>query len=237
MPGMYAHYRFGRQVLGQFSPSQKQTIGRFRRLYDMGLYGPDIFDYCGPLTPGEVVDLARRFRNQTGQEAFARLGALATTEGARAYLYGLLAHCCLDGACADLLEKQPGPAGSRAALEADFDGYLLELDGLPPLYDRSAHMALTRGECVTVSQFYPPATAAQTHGAIARMRRFYHLLSGQDQARVGRLVKLFGKGTLPHRLPPMELSREKQYLCSSLLARYTRAVKAFPELLAALEEN
>lgn len=234
MPGMYAHYRFGRQVLGQFSPSQKQTIGRFRRLYDMGLYGPDIFDYCGPLTPGEVADLARSFRSQG---SFLPLRTLATTEGARAYFYGLLAHCCLDGACAELLEKQSGAPGSRAALEADFDGYLLELDGLPPLYDRSAHMALTRGECVTVSQFYPPATAAQTHGAIARMRRFYHLLSGQDQARVGRLVKLFGKGTLSHRLPPMELSREKQYLCSSLLARYTRAVKAFPELLATLEQD
>lgn len=43
MPANYAHYRFGKQLLSGMCPNDRRSIQRFRRLYDMGLHGPDIF--------------------------------------------------------------------------------------------------------------------------------------------------------------------------------------------------
>lgn len=237
MPGMYAHYRFGRQVLGAFSPRQRQSIGRFRRLYEMGLYGPDIFDYYNPLAQTQVGDLEARYHSQTGRECFTAALAAATSEGAQAYLWGLLTHYCLDAAWDDALQKLTRQGLRRETLEAEFDAYLLELDGLDPRYDRSRHMALTRGECVTVSQFYPPATAAQTHGAIGRMRWFYHFLANPNEKRVGRWMGLLKSSPLYHRQVPQALTQDQRHRCSTLLTRYTRAVKQFPTLPESLTQS
>lgn len=49
MPANYAHYRFGKQLLSGMCPNDRRSIQRFRRLYDMGLHGPDIFFYYNPL--------------------------------------------------------------------------------------------------------------------------------------------------------------------------------------------
>ena len=45
MPSSYAHYRFGKQILAQMPADVKRSIQRFRRMFDMGLQGPDIFFY------------------------------------------------------------------------------------------------------------------------------------------------------------------------------------------------
>ena len=49
MTANYAHYRFGKQLLPQLPADVRQCIQRFRRMYDMGLHGPDIFFYHNPL--------------------------------------------------------------------------------------------------------------------------------------------------------------------------------------------
>ena len=43
MPSTYAHYRFGVAMLPGLPGDVRRTIGRFRRLFDVGLHGPDIF--------------------------------------------------------------------------------------------------------------------------------------------------------------------------------------------------
>lgn len=48
MPASYAHYRFGKQVLPALPAEIRQNIQRFRRLYDMGLQGPD---FSSTITP------------------------------------------------------------------------------------------------------------------------------------------------------------------------------------------
>ena len=45
MPSVYAHYRLGVALLPTFPADARRTIQRFRRLFDVGLHGPDIFFY------------------------------------------------------------------------------------------------------------------------------------------------------------------------------------------------
>lgn len=214
MPDVYAHYRFGRQVLSQFSPRQRQVIGRFRRLYDMGLYGADIFSFYNPFwqtDTGALPETYADFRPESFLER-AREGTL--TEGEQAYLYGLCAHYALEAACGDYREK-------------------LETSGLSPHYDRSAHMALTRGECVTAAQFFPPATAVQTHRAIRRMEKFYHYLATTQGNPKKFPLSLLKNTPLSSRIPTAAPTQESIHRASTLLVRYTRSVKEFPQFLEA----
>lgn len=234
MPGVYAHYRFGNQVLSQLSPKQKQCVTRFRRLYDMGLYGGDIFAFYNPLMQTDTGSLEESYHSKTGIDFFTQALTQATTEGARAYLYGVLAHYCLDSLCKAYLLRQKEAGASLPQINRDFDCYLLTLDGKELPYDLSHHMELTRGECVTVSQFYPPATAAQTHSAIRHMTLFFRFLAGKNQKWVRRVLSFLGKAELQARAFPAELPYKPKNTDQELMSRYNRAAKLYPELLKEL---
>ena len=77
MPANYAHYRFGKQLLSGMCPNDRRSIQRFRRLYDMGLHGPDIFFYYNPLIKTATGQLGGVFHAQSGQEFLARVCAQA----------------------------------------------------------------------------------------------------------------------------------------------------------------
>lgn len=230
MPGLYAHYRFGRQVLSALDPAAKQTVTRFRRLYDMGLYGPDIFEHDNPLMDTAVAALSEKYHAMTGREFFTAALEKAGSEGEKAYLYGILAHYCLDSACAGFLRRQEDPS-RRIAGQTEFDSYLLRIDGLPANYDMSRHMTMTRGESVTVAGFYPPATPAQTNGVIRRMIRFSHLIAGKHRNAVETFLKLCKNEKWLQRIPAEQIPTEPTRTVSEYILRYNRAVRQYPILL------
>lgn len=236
MPGFYAHYRFGRELISAMPPAQRQRVIRFRRLYDMGLYGPDVFGYFNPLMQTPTGELEGKYHSLSGGEFFGKALETAKTEGDMAYLYGVLAHYCLDSLCAGFVRRQLESGESLARMEAEFDRYLLGRDGQSLPYDLSQHMELTRGESVTVSAFYPPVTENQAYAALGRTRRFYHFLAGKNRKRVEKLLSLTGKRELKERLLPAELPRIMTRTTSDYLARYNRALKHYPALLEQLTE-
>lgn len=164
MPFHYACYRFGSQVLTDLPSQPQRTVRRFRQLYDMGLHGPELFAYPTPLRAAAAINVLKKYRGQSGKAFFERVGRtirLHPTEGAIAYLYGLLAYYALHSLTAPYLSRQTEAGHAHSAVTTEFDRYLLELDGKGPahLYDRSGHIRLTPGECGTVASFYPPATS------------------------------------------------------------------------------
>ena len=77
MPANYAHYRFGKQLLPGMDAETARSIQRFRRLYDMGLHGPDFFFYYNPLiktAAGELVKLWDGWSATTGRHIKAFCG-------------------------------------------------------------------------------------------------------------------------------------------------------------------
>lgn len=236
MPASYAHYRFGKKALPTLPADVQQCIQRFRRLFDMGLHGPDIFFYYNPLMKTAVGSLGGKFHHQTGQEFFARVCAQADTEAARAYLYGLLGHYCLDSACHPFVESKvaSGEAG-HVALESEFDRYLLDLDGLRPPHtqDLSPRIKLTRGECVTVAGFYPPASPSNVNQSVHFMAFALRFLSSKNRKRVRGLLHSI-KPSLCDSLIPETPVEAYARMDSELLARYNRALRHYPELLEQL---
>ena len=172
MPSIYAHHRFGAEMIAKMPKRQQRTVARFRQLYDMGLQGPDIFYYQG-LSKGDSA--GDRYHNETGAAFFERVCAMVRSnpsEGARAYLYGVLAHYALDSLSHPFINRmaQEGTL-DHSRIETEFDRYLLFMDGKKPphLQDLSRHIRLTPGECQTAAAFYPGVKTGQIKAYIHRM--------------------------------------------------------------------
>lgn len=233
MPANYAHYRFGKQVLSALPEKEQRLIQRFRRMFDMGLHGPDIFFYYNPFMKTSVGDLGSKFHAQSGQEFFAQACTKATSEAARAYLYGLLGHYCLDSVCHPYVRKlvDIGEAG-HAALESEFDRHLLALDREPSphTYDMSKHLRLTRGECMTVADFYPPATGSNVSQSVKFMAFFAKFLANPNRERTEKWLKKIKPGLCDNRIPEEEVEELTLYV-GELEDLYNRALERYPILL------
>lgn len=245
MPGNYAHYRMGVVLLPTFPADVRRTIGRFRRLFDVGLHGPDIFFYHGLPVPTATGALGSKHHAQTGREFFqrgCRVVRLEASEAAQAYLYGVLCHYALDSACHTFINEQ---AQIRDLLpleiETEFDRFLLYTDGKrpPESQDLTNHLKLTPGECATVAKFYPPATARQVQDSLHRMGRIVKLLSTPEGNR--RTVLRKGLSALGPHAGAMLMTTGENTRCASLnhqlLDRYHSIMENFPELLSQLQAH
>lgn len=238
MPANYAHYRFGKLVLPTLPADVRQCIQRFRRMYDMGLHGPDIFFYYNPYMTTAVGDLGKTFHRQTGQEFFPNACKAASSEAARAYLYGLLAHYCLDSVCHPYIQKlvEIGEA-EHNLLEGQFDRYLLVLDQepVPHTFDMSKFWKLTRGECMTVAEFYPGSTGANISRSVKSMAFSTKFLAHPNRAGRKKLLNRVKPSLCDHMIPEAE-SEELALYVAELYGLFRQALENYPRLLQQLTD-
>lgn len=236
MPASYAHYRFGKLLLPQLPPQVRQTIQRFRRMYDLGLQGPDFFFYSIPVISKTTADFGRALHRQSGQEFFPTACKAATSDAARAYLYGLLAHYCLDSICHPFIKRLVEIEEARhVPLESEFERFLLTLDGekSPQTFDMSKYLKVTRGECMTIAEFYPGTAGGTVFCGIHGMAFFTGFLAHPNRPWRENLLRKINPRLCDFMIPAEEdqnlapYIRELQHLYGQALARY-------PEMLSQL---
>lgn len=169
MPATYAHCRFGEEMLQLMPADVRGTAKRHRSFFDVGLHGPDPLFYCPPALTGKAYRLGQTFHMQTGREFFSRACRNLRWEpddGGQAYLYGVLCHFVLDAGCHALVARSE----ELPRIEAAFDGFLMELDGVSGL-GQWPHVALTDREWGLVSRFYPGADKRIFRRSARRMRK------------------------------------------------------------------
>lgn len=238
MPTNYAHYRFGKELLPTLPAETRQVIQRFRRLYDMGLHGPDIFFYHNPFLTTATGSLGRKFHAMSGKEFFRHACAAARTEAGQAYLYGLLGHYCLDSMTHPYVNKHASAGEARhVEMETEFDRFLLEADGrIPPQQqDLSGHMKLTRGECVTVAEFYGAAPGAVLQ-CVRHMILSTRILTLKKRRALEKLLKLT-KPSVSDLLMHETANPRCTETNKGLQVYYSRALKRYPGLLQQLLEH
>lgn len=245
MPSTYAHYRFGVQLLAAMPGDVRRTIQRFRRLFDVGLHGPDIFYFQTGLVRTGTFFMGVKYHEYTGKELFpraCRTVRLERSEAAQAYLYGLLCHYCLDARLHPLIRKGAGENGpSQLEIEAEFDRFLLELDGkVPPCaQDMSPHLKLTPGEWETVAKFYPPATSRTVRDSLQNMARLTKMMAvpeGAKRTLMEKSLSVISKD-LSHMMIPVESDLRCAPLNPALLNAFQEAQEAFPEMLSQLQAH
>lgn len=239
MPAAYAHYRFGAQALERMEPALRQQISRFRQVYDMGAQGPDFFFYYNPLFKTATGSMGHKFHMQTGETFFTtavRRLRLNPSEVGTAYLYGVLAHYCLDSAAHPYVQ-QTAAAGevSHVAMESEFERFLLTKDGKIPAHaqDLSRFAKLSRGECVTVADLYPGVTPRAVLQGVRNMERILKLFASRKRKAVETVVGLAGKSAREMLVPrtPAPGSEERN---EALLSLYDNALERYPILAAQL---
>lgn len=239
MPANYAHYRFGKQLIPTLPADARQCIQRFRRLFDVGLHGPDIFFYYNPFLKTATGALGSTYHMQTGQELFPKACAAAGSEAARAYLYGLLGHYCLDALCHPYIQQLVDIGEARhSPLEAEFDRYLMVKDGIPSphTYELSNRLKLTRGECMTVSAFYPPATGAAISQCLKNMIFFTKFMVGPNRKTREKLLMAVKPSVCDHFIPLAEVEELALYV-RELDALFQEALAQYPLLLEQLQAH
>ena len=239
MPSNYAHYRFGNQALARLPEEFRLPVSRFRRLYDVGQHGPDVFFNYNIFFHTPVGDLGSSLHRQTGRVFFTRVCKRMRqepSEAAMAYLCGLLGHYCLDSHCHPFIHAHTdeGPIG-HVQLETEFDRFLLEQDHLLPPHrqDFSAHMKLSRGEAMTAARFFPPCTGMQLWQATHNMALHTHLLSTVNHKLVETVLKAAGEN-ISQQLMPLEADMSCENLDGPLLALYDEALERYPDMLRQL---
>jgi len=239
MPASYAHYRFGKRLLPQLPPDVRQCIQRFRRMYDIGLQGPDFFFFYNPFLNTSTGELGKVFHRQTGVEFFPAACKAATSEAAKAYLYGLLGHYCLDSICHPFINRLVEIDEARhIPLESEFERFLLTLDGetSPQTFDMSKYLRLTRGECMTVSTFYPGSTGGKVFRSIRFMSLFTKFLAHPNRARQIRLLQKV-KPSLCDYMIPAEESEDLAPYIRELQDLYGQALERYPVMLSQLTRH
>jgi hypothetical protein len=243
MPSTYAHYRFGLAMLEKFPGDSRRTIQRFRRLFEVGLHGPDIFYYQLPGLNKSTSFLGIKFHEQTGQEFFQRVCRgirMEKSEAAQAYLYGALCHYCLDSVCDPYMKEQCAAEGvTTLRLETEFDRFLLESDGKVPAcsQDLSPHLKLTPGEWETVAKFYPPATARMVKDSLNNMMFVLKLLATPEGARrtaLSKGVKILGKD-FAGAVMGSEPDPKCAHLTEGIMEKYREAEERFPAMLTQIQ--
>lgn len=242
MPATYAHYRFGSQMLQLMPADISRTAKRYRRLYDVGLHGPDIFFFYRPGLPGKTRVLGHKFHIQSGKEFFGRVCRglrLEPSEAACAYLYGTLCHYALDAASHPYVEAQcQDGLLTHARLETEFDAFLLDKDGkrTSDQRDLSRHIRLTKGESQIVARFYPGAEVKQVHSSVKSMAAIRKLLALPEGDPRQLLTKTMG--AVSQEFARMVIGPEPDIRCQAhlkpLLQCYEQAVEKFPSMLSQL---
>ena len=241
MPSAYAHLRFGWEVLSAIPAPYRAAAKNLTQLYNVGTQGPDPLFYYNPLVENAVEKQGHRCHAMTGSAFFA--AALeryrsAPSEGAAAYLFGVLSHYCLDSHCHPLINAATEEGNlDHMELETEFDRFLLQKDGkLPPhLQDYYRHLRLTRGERATAAALYENLSPTAFGWCVRNLSNVHHVATSRNRKFARRLLGLGGKRGLAFLMTvgpnPMYV-----HLDQPIFEAYTAAVTDFPAMAAQLAD-
>jgi len=166
MPSIYAHDRFGRELLSVLPEPAKTYANKYRELFLIGLQGPDILFFYHPVFHNYVNRLGYRIHEWQGRKFFQAatrtIRARRHKEASLAYITGVLCHYALDVACHPYIEHLVRTASlHHCAIEGAFERALIIEDGLPynALVTGSIHVS--RENAAVIRQFYGHTTGKQ----------------------------------------------------------------------------
>ena len=238
MPTTYAHYRFGQDVLERLPAERRQMLLAHRPLFDFGVHGPDLLFYYRPMAKNHVNRKGSSDHNRTGRDFFTEAIGVTAAAGDRdaawTYLCGVLCHFALDRTCHPYVGEKELDGVSHSAIEASFDRYLMEKDGLDSLtHDVTAHLHPSRATAKVIAPFYDGVSEEETYQAEKSMVFYLKALIATGPKRAAllglmRLVRASRLGDLfvPYEQNPACIDSDRQ-----LYQLYLEAVPLGAELI------
>lgn len=245
MPSTYAHHRFGIHIIPQMPADVRGPVLRHRALFDMGLHGPDFLFFHHFLKKTPIYQLGSFYHELSGQEFFEKACAhvkVRSSEAEAAYLYGLLAHYCLDSVCHPFVYDMTDDTGlDHSELETEFDRYLMALDGIKKPHEAniSHKLKLNKEEYGIVAGFYPEISVKDTAACIRSMALSQRLLTIPTLLGHGVVVTFTwaAGGNTSGKVMTIGPDPKCNHLDNQLLDLYNSAIARFPILLEQLNHH
>lgn len=245
MPAIYAHYRFGKLILPALAADVRGQIQRHRRLFDLGLQGPDFLFYYRPFSDTAIARLGDTLHMRSGRDFFTEVCRdihSDSEEPVLAYLYGLLGHYCLDSLCHPYVnEVTAAGAPSHTALESEFERYLLVMDGtaVAHTHRRSAYLQNRKEDLAVISPFFLGTEPGQIGEAIRSMALFTDLLtcgSALHRALARKILGVISPAKMGLIVPPAPDAQASRY-DAGFYGLYEQALARYPQLLEQLRDH
>ena len=137
MPSTYAHYKMGNDIISNLNKEQLRVINSEKKLFQVGLHGPDIFYYFRLMKTNEVNRMGYELHKVSGLDYFKKMqevyGRNTNKDKHLSYIYGSLCHYILDVECHRYIEEVVKRTYlSHAEIEIEFDKKLMLLDKEDP---------------------------------------------------------------------------------------------------------
>lgn len=185
LPSTYAHFRFGNEVLRRLPACLADEIENQKKLFLIGIHGPDLLFYYKPLSSNQINRIGYGSHKLTGAEFFGmRAEAFANSpnqEGFKSYLIGTVCHFALDSFCHPIILEKAGTSDmSHSEIELAFDRYLLACDGFDPVHHHLVdHIVPDRVSSSVIAHFYSPASSEDIILALKSMHSCIELLTSR----------------------------------------------------------
>ena len=189
MQTTYAHYKFGKEVIGALPRPLKSSIENNRELFDIGVHGPDILFYYNALKKNPVnsqgYDLHEKMADEFFRHSKEVVRKADDAAAARAYVYGFICHFALDSECHPYIEKMMREGGlSHSEIEMEFDRLLLKEDYINPVrYLSTGHIHPTMENGKVIAPFFEDVTPEIVVKSLRSMIRIHKLLLAPGKAK------------------------------------------------------
>ena len=196
MPTTYAHYQFGNDVIRILPGPLQKAIENHRELFDIGLYGPDIFFYYRIFHKNRVNAIGYRMHEEYADTFFKHAAEVIkqseNKSAARAYIYGFICHFALDSECHKYVEKMIQVSGiTHSEIEMEFDRMMLVQKHIDPMtFHRANCIHPTIKNAAVIAEFYDGVSAKEIRKTLRYMILCDKLLTAQNPIK--RKVLFFG---------------------------------------------
>lgn len=128
MPAFATHYFYAKDIYDGLDEETKARIKLYRRFYDLGAQGPDIFFYYKPYKKNNIseygVSLHKKQAKRFIEEAIPRIKEY-DDEAALMYLLGYVSHFTLDTSFHPFINKEYTSFNEHMLFETELDRFII----------------------------------------------------------------------------------------------------------------
>lgn len=174
MPSVYAHYRFGRELIEHLPESVRTPAEQYRELFDFGLQGPDLLFFYRPICKNYVNQLGYQIHKWPGRRFFhPALRVIRNRKNKApwiAYISGMVCHYALDLVCHPYIDELVQKKHlNHSAIEGAFERFLIVEDHLPLNFLVTGSLKVSRQNAAVIHHFYGRTTGKQILSAMRWM--------------------------------------------------------------------
>jgi hypothetical protein len=226
MPACAAHHQFGQDILSRLDQDLRLCALAYKREYDTGLQGPDIFFFYKPYRRTDIADYGTACHNQPAIQMFIPILGQMRKKAALAYMIGLICHYTLDVCCHPYVDGHSRDASDHYRMEAAYDRHIIAQSGSA----KSRHLLLydTGLDFDAIATLWPGMDASTIRKCMKSMRFYTWLLDHKGILLIVETIAgkrgVFSSMSLPGAVP-----WEQQEHVRRLDELYSRALDEAPE--------